>query len=171
MNGRSAGLSVVLMFWICGQSDAASIDPADKYAWSSHTGWQNYSPTHGGVTVVTNGANGYLAGFAWSESVGWVKLGAGTGPYANTSPSDWGVNMDATGNLSGYVWSRHVGWINFHSTHGQVTIDTATGRFDGYAWGENIGWIHFKNASPAYNVRTTAFDAPPVLGPTVFMFQ
>ena len=64
-----------------------------------------------------------------------------------------------------------MGWINFHSTHGQVTIDTGSGRFDGYAWGENIGWIHFKNAAPAYNVRTTAGDALPVPGPTVFMFQ
>ena len=64
-----------------------------------------------------------------------------------------------------------MGWINFDSTHGQVTIDAGTGRFDGYAWGENVGWVHFQNASPAYNVRTTAFDAPPVLGPTVIMFR
>jgi hypothetical protein len=141
-----------------GRLVTGGIDPTNKYAWSSHTGWQNWAPTHGGVTVVNAGANGYLTGFVWTENAGWIKLGAGPGPYANTGAGDWGVNMDASGNLSGYAWSSHVGWINFHPTHGQVTVDTGTGRFDGFAWGENIGWIHFKNASPAYNVRTTVFD-------------
>jgi hypothetical protein len=130
-----------------------------KYAWSSHTGWQNYRPTHGAVTVVRNGPNSYLAGYAWTENTGWIKLGTGTGPYTNTGPTDWGVNMDASGNLSGYAWSSHVGWINFHPTHGQVTVSTATGCFDGDAWGENIGWIRFRGAAPQYNVRTSVFDA------------
>jgi len=151
---------------------AANIDPADKYAWSSHAGWQNFSPTHGGATVIKNGANSYLTGYVWTENAGWIKLGSGTGPYANTGPSDWGVNMDASGNLSGYAWSSHFGWINFHPTHGQVTVNTGTGRFDGHAWGENIGWIHFQNAAPAYNVRTTAFDSAPTLPRgTIFKFQ
>ena len=172
MKTRFMGLSVIVIGLVCGQSLAGNIDLADKYAWSSHTGWQNYSPTHGGVTVVRNGANSYLTGTVWTENAGWMKLGSGTGPYNNTGPADWGVNMDVSGNLSGYAWSRHVGWVNFHSTHGQVTINTGTGRFDGYAWGENIGWIHFKNDSPTYNVRTTAFDiAPPLAGPTLFRFR
>jgi hypothetical protein len=146
-----------------GRTVTGGIDPANKYAWSSHTGWENFKPTHGGVTVVRAGANGYLTGYVWAENVGWIKLGAGTGPYANTGAGDWGVNMDASGNLSGYAWSSHVGWINFHPSHGQVTVSTGTGRFDGFAWGENIGWIHFKGVSPAYNVRTTVFDLAPVL--------
>lgn len=168
---RFAVLVTTLLVVRCAAARAANIDPADKYAWSSHAGWQNYSPPHGGATVVTNGANSYLTGYVWTENAGWIKLGDGTGPYANTGPADWGVNMDAGGNLSGYAWSSHIGWVNFHATHGQVTVAAGTGRFDGYAWGENIGWIHFRNASPAYNVRTTAFDAPPVLGPTVIKFK
>jgi hypothetical protein len=121
----------------------------------------NFAATHGGVTVVEDGANGYLKGFAWAENIGWIKLGAGAGagPYANTSATDWGVNMDAAGNLSGYGWSSHAGWVNFHATHGQVTIDPATGAFDGFAWGENVGWISFKGDSHAYGVR--ALIAPP----------
>lgn len=138
-----------------------NIDAVSRYAWSSHTGWQNYRSTHGGVSVVTNGANGYLEGSVWTENVGWIKLGVGSGPYANTGTADWGVNMDASGNLSGCAWSSHFGWLNFHPTHGQVTVNTSTGRFDGHAWGENIGWIHFQNAVPVYNVRTTAFDSAP----------
>lgn len=143
-------------FLVSSSWSAGNIDTSDKYAWSSHIGWLNFSPTHGGVTVVKAGAHGYLKGFVWAENVGWIKLGAGDGdgPYANTSSTNWGVNMDAAGNLSGYGWSSHVGWINFSPTHGQVTIAPATGSFDGLAWGENIGWIHFKNVSPQYNVKT-----------------
>ncbi|MBT7702483.1 MAG: hypothetical protein HN700_19510, partial [Verrucomicrobia bacterium] len=61
-------------------------------------------------------------------------------------------------------------WISFSNAYSQVTVNTTTGSFDNYAWGENIGWIHFKNATPAYNVRTTAFAAPGV-GGTVFKFR
>ncbi len=149
----------------------ANIDPAEKFAWSSQTGWQNWAPTHGGgVTVVKSGANGYISGYVWAENVGWIKLGSGTGPYANSDATNWGVNMDASGKLSGYAWSSHVGWINFSPTHGGVTVSTVNGRFDGYAWGENIGWIRFQNAAPAYNVRTTVFDWVPPGGST-FKFR
>jgi len=147
-----------------------NIDAADKYAWGENIGWQNWSPTHGGVTVVTNGASGYLKGYAWAENVGWVNLGDGTGPYANDSATDWGVNIDASGKLSGYAWGENVGWISFSNAYSQVTVNTTTGSFDAYAWGENIGWVHFKNAAPAYNVRTTAFAAPGD-GGTVFKFR
>jgi hypothetical protein len=149
----------------------ANIAPTGKYAWSSQTGWQNYSPTHGGTTVVPDGANGYLAGYVWAENVGWIKLGSGAGPYANTGPTDWGVNMDAAGNLSGYAWSSQAGWINFDSAHSQVTVDVANGQFSGEAWGENIGWVSFRDTNPAYGVRTTFFDVPPNLAPTVILFQ
>ncbi|MEI6168235.1 MAG: hypothetical protein WCS52_13710 [bacterium] len=158
MIARFMGLSVLVISFVCAETMAANIDSTNQYAWSSHAGWVNASPTHGGVTVIPNGVNGYLAGYMWTENTGWLKLGAGTGPYANTGATDWGVNMDQTGNLSGYAWSKHFGWVNFHSTHGQVAINTDTGSFNGSAWCENIGWIHFEGTSPAYNIRTTAFD-------------
>ena len=60
--------------------------------------------------------------------------------------------------LSGYAWGENVGWINFEPAYGGVFIDPATGEFSGYAWGENIGWLKFKGLSPAFNVRTLAFD-------------
>ena len=172
MNTRLVNAAAVVIGLLCVAALAANIDNADKYAWSSQAGWQNHSPTHGGVTAVTNGANSYLTGYVWTENVGWIKLGSGTGPYANTGPTDYGVNMDASGNLSGYAWSSHAGWVNFNPTHGQVTVNTGTGRFDGFAWGENIGWVHFRNAVPAYNVRTTAFDTAPTQPKgTLFKFR
>jgi hypothetical protein len=60
---------------VCRAGVAASIDPADKHARSSQTGWQNWAPTHGGgVTVAPNGANGYLTGFVWAENIGWIHF-------------------------------------------------------------------------------------------------
>jgi len=171
--GFCVAWALVSVVALVGLAFAANIDPADKSAWSSLAGWQNWAPAHGGgVTAVKNGSNGYLSGYVWAENVGWIKLGSGTGPYANTGPTDWGVNMDASGNLSGYAWSSHCGWINFRPAHGQVTVNTTTGRFYGYAWCENIGWIHFQNASPAYNVRTITFDSGPTQPRgTTFMFH
>ncbi len=169
-----AGVCVVAVLLATGLVLAAgNIDGSDKYAWAENAGWQNWSPTDGGVTVTPNGANGYLDGYAWAENVGWVHLGASgaTIPYANTAADNYGVNMNAAGELSGYAWSEVAGWINFNPTHSQVTVNTTTGEFDGYAWGENVGWIHFKNASPAYNVRTSAFDGPSQPGGTIFKFR
>jgi hypothetical protein len=47
-------------------------------------------------------------------------------------------------------------------------LPRGSGRFDGYAWAENIGWIHFRNASPAYDVRTSLFDGVPLPGGAMF---
>jgi len=169
---RVAGASIVVVLLAAGLVWAAgNIDSSDKYAWSEVSGWQNWNPTHGGVTVHDNGASSYLSGYAWCENIGWVKLGDGTGPYANNSATDWGVNMDASGNLSGYAWSEVAGWINFNPTHSQVTINTSTGAFDGYGWCENTGWVHFKNTSPAYNVKTSAFAGPPPAGTQGTIFR
>jgi len=132
-----------------------NISDTDKWAWSENSGWVNFRPTHGGVTVHTT----YLSGYAWAENIGWIKLGNDNGgPYNNIEATDWGVNNDGSGNLFGYAWSEIAGWINFNPTHSQVTIDLGTGSFDGYAWAENIGWVHFKNAEPAYNVKAILPD-------------
>jgi hypothetical protein len=129
---------------------AGNIDSTYKYAWSENSGWQNFRPTDGGVTVYST----YLSGYAWAENIGWVKLGSGTGPYANTGNANWGVNHNnATGALSGYAWSENAGWINFNPSDSQVVIDTTTLKFEGYAWAENVGYIHFQNASPEYYVK------------------
>lgn len=128
-----------------------NIDRIARFAWSENAGWQNWRSSYGGVSVVSAGANGYLSGYAWCENIGWVKLGTGTGPYANTAAGNYGVNMDADGKLSGYAWSETCGWINFSNSYSQVTL--TAGSFDGYAWAENVGWVHFKNEDPGYNVR------------------
>lgn len=140
------------------------IDPTNTYAWAENAGWLNASPTNSGVTVHFDGTSGgYLTGHVWSENMGWIKLGDNTGgPYANTSASDWGVNLDESGKLSGYAWGENVGWITFSPSTSVTTIDRRNGCFEGKAWGENIGWISFRGTAPDYNVRTLAFDTQPL---------
>jgi hypothetical protein len=138
------------------------IASTDKHAWAENAGWANAAPANGGVTVHFDGATGYLTGYAWGENIGWINLGDSTGgPYANTSGTDWGVNLDAAGTLMGYAWCENAGWLKFNPSNRVVTVDMATGRFNGDAWGENIGWVRFKGTSPDYNVRTLAFDTQP----------
>ncbi|MEI6231624.1 MAG: hypothetical protein WCT04_01125 [Planctomycetota bacterium] len=67
-----------------------TIDSIGKYAYSETATWINFAPTDGGVTVTRTG----LSGFAWCKGAGWIKLGSDAGgPYANTSATDWGVNV------------------------------------------------------------------------------
>lgn len=131
-----------------------NIDPTDKYAWSFTSGWINFRPNYGGVTVYPD----HLEGYAWSEQSGWIQLGSqgGDNPnyYSNTSSTNWGVNHDGAGHLSGYAWSKALGWINFNPTYNQVTIDMASDDFQGAAWSEQGGWINFQQTTtPTYKVR------------------
>lgn len=150
MSAIGIGLILLAAFTLGIAFADGNIDRADKFAWSENSGWQNWRPTYGGVTVSV-ATNGYLSGYAWAENIGWVRMGTGSGPYANTGTNNYGVNTDANGNLSGYAWSETCGWINFSNTYSQVII--SAGSFNGYAWAENVGWVHFKNNSPAYNVH------------------
>ena len=81
--------------------------------WSENSGWQNFRPDNGGVTVNDT----CLSGYAWAENIGWVKLGSGTGPYDNTTSANWGVNKDS-------VWpavaERYTGLCTAQMKQGKV---------------------------------------------------
>ncbi len=138
----------VSLFSVAYAATNNNIDPDAKWAWSTNTGWINFNPPNGGVTVCDD----HLEGYAWGENVGWIRLGTHTGGDAHTydeSAANYGVNRDtSTGALSGYAWGTNVGWINFSPDDGGVSIDPATGDFSGYAWGENVGWINFNSSGP-----------------------
>jgi hypothetical protein len=142
-----------------------TIDPTAKYAYSENAGFINFASTDASVTVTRTA----LSGYAWCETAGWIKLGSGSGtsPYANTSATDWGVNVAYNSNftggaaLSGYGWSENSGWINFAPKDGGVSIG-ADGTFDGYAWSETLGFIHFDKTS-AVSVKTALLNQPPNL--------
>ncbi|WP_207679244.1 DUF11 domain-containing protein [Desulfonema magnum] len=148
-NFVKTAIMAALLAVMCGSAHANTTGNA----WSENTGWANFNPTGGGVTVYDD----HLEGYVWHENIGWIRLGtfaAGTAhTYTNTSATNYGVNNNGSGTLSGYGWSENAGWINFGPTGSGVIIG-AGGSFDGYAWGENVGWIHFKNATVPYNVTT-----------------
>lgn len=53
-----------------------------------------------------------IAGYAWSENIGWVSFNC-----TNTScaGSNYGVNLNGDNTLSGYAWSDSIGWISFNA--------------------------------------------------------
>jgi PKD repeat protein len=81
-------------------------------------------------SFVKAGENENVAGWAWSENVGWISFNSlncdtnGDGksdgsppgcPPAGTSIANYGVNLDpSTKIFSGYAWSEHIGWITFN---------------------------------------------------------
>ncbi len=150
---------ITKMFLLAAASGAFSvtaahdIDNTNTWAWSSNAGWVNHKTGYGTMLVY----NDHLEGFAWSESIGWLRLGSytggGTHTYLNTAADNYGINVSgSTGNLTGYAWSSNAGWINFSTAYGSVTINPATGDVSGHAWSESIGWVKFSG---------TALDAIP----------
>jgi hypothetical protein len=163
---RVSLLLATLLLTLFGLAQAvvgSNIDPVDKWAWSTNTGWLNFNPVCDGCEGVTVYPD-HLEGYAWGENIGWIRLGTHTGggphTYRNTSATNYGVNRDANGELWGYAWGANVGWVKFDPSYGGVTINPASGSFDGYAWAENAGWIHFKGTAAdmtAYKVVARLF--------------
>ena len=52
-------------------AQSGNINPSQRFAWMEEGGWLDFSPTGGGVTVGPT----FLSGYAWGESIGWVKVG------------------------------------------------------------------------------------------------
>jgi hypothetical protein len=130
------------------------VSPTNQWAWSENAGWLNWGDTASPNQVILTAS--YMGGFVWGENIGWINLGDGTPAngvaYANTSASDFGVNIDpGTGEMSGYAWAENVGWINFATTPfigpDGARFDDVAVRLRGYAWGENIGWVNLDDAS------------------------
>jgi len=116
------------------------------------------------VSFVNAGTEHNLAGWAWSDNVGWVSFNCTNDSSCATV--DYGVNENGDGSLVGYAWSPTVGWIefgglsNFPSGSGttaanaKVTGGNLTGwaqavGADGNGWD---GWISLSGTSPTYGV-------------------
>lgn len=104
-----------------------------------------------------------VAGFAWSENIGWISFnskncdtnnngfidtnaivsGCGGNDDATTPVIPYGVNLDSggTNNLSGYAWSDNVGWVSFNPADWGATCPSGTcqPRYDS-GTGELSGW-------------------------------
>jgi len=126
---------------------AQSVDPDQSYSWAENIGYFNFSGAgdpSGSQEVFAH--DEYLEGYIWSENTGWVNLGIGDGPYANTTGLNFGVNRDpVSGNLTGYGWNENIGWINFSGGSMATPANPARiedSRFKGFAWSENAGWVN-----------------------------
>ena len=95
------GLILILVINI--QAQTGNIDPTNKCAWGTNSGWVNFRPTHDGVTVYSD----HLEGYDWADYIGWIRLGTfasgGTHTYLNNAATNCGVNKNAAGILSGYA--------------------------------------------------------------------
>lgn len=53
-----------------------------------------------------------VAGFAWSQNIGWISSNCTDTGTCGTS--DYGVNIGNDRTISGYAWSENIGWIDFN---------------------------------------------------------
>lgn len=114
---------------------------------------------------ISNGANGQLAGWAWSDAVGWISFcgtkdpdgpgpltGSGSVPQGQswacpTTAPDYFVYINPMGDFRGWAWNEVIGWISFNCDNigiGNTCLTGGSGASD-------------------YKVRTTTWapTAPP----------
>ena len=136
---------------------ATNVSQSQKHAWTENAGWSNWRDASGGSAGVAVRPGSHLEGFAWFENLGWIDLGSGAAPYANTSGATFGVNLvpragsPNTQDMIGFAWAENAGWVVFNNWPPAVgaappTWDAAANRARGYAWAENIGWINLHDA-------------------------
>lgn len=131
-----------------------SIDPNHSSAWGENAGWTNWQAPGDDAGVIVHAD--FLEGTFWISQAGWVRVGNGNGPYANSNNTDYGVNIDSGGVLTGYAWSENLGWINFDTSvliEDAARFNQGTGRFNGFAWSGNGGWINLNNGEHYLAVR------------------
>jgi hypothetical protein len=63
----SAVIALIAAVLFCGTAHASN---SSGYAWGENTGWSNFSPTGGGVTI----AGGSFDGYVWAENLGWIHF-------------------------------------------------------------------------------------------------
>lgn len=118
-----------------------------KFAWAENVGWLNWRDADASTKGVEVFIGSHLRGYIWGENIGWINVGNGAAPYANTTDTNFGVNIaPGTGLMTGYAWAENIGWINFGPHAGNATWDAAAHRAFGYVWSENAGWINLDDA-------------------------
>ena len=112
-------------------------------------------------TAAAQSADKYLAGFAWSDNIGWISFSC-----ANDNTCDgvrnYAVKISAsTGNFSGWAWSDNIGWISFNEISGcpepgcstRPNLNKTTGAVTGWARALSFGggwdgWIKLGGSWP-----------------------
>ncbi|MFA5744877.1 MAG: hypothetical protein WC887_01550 [Candidatus Paceibacterota bacterium] len=122
---RVIARGMFLLFFFAGAFSAhasttnGSIDSTHKYAWGAVSGYVNFAPDRGGITITDSAITGY----AWSANTGWI----------NFDTAESGVTNNGEGTLGGFAWDSNAGWVSFAG----VTIDSS-GQFHGQATGGTV---------------------------------
>jgi len=60
-------------------------------------------------------ADGYLSGYAWNDTIGWISFCGGRGTPQCPGSIPYGVTITpTTGTFNNYAWNDTVGWISFN---------------------------------------------------------
>ena len=59
---------------------------------------------------VSHNGNGYLSGWAWNDSIGWISFDSGTSGSSYTYQVTFNTS---NGKFSGWAWNDIIGWISF----------------------------------------------------------
>jgi len=91
------------------------------------------------VTSLHAGTENNLAGFAWSDNIGWISFNCTNDNSCGSV--DYGVNQNPDGTLVGYAWSPSVGWIQFGNLSGFPSGGGGTQAQNANINGNNLkGW-------------------------------
>jgi hypothetical protein len=101
---------------LCGSAQANTTG----CAWGENTGWANFDPTGGGVTVYDD----HLEGYVWAGNIGWIRLGTYTGGDAHTYASTTNLNYGVNNNGSCYF---HSGRRRSGRRHSEIKNETSSG--------------------------------------------
>ncbi len=133
------------------------------YATVLNTGEKIYfDPSYGSDVTIDNFSR-QMAGYGWSEDIGWVNFGGG-------APNPQGpVTAGVTGVLSGKAAVTNTdSYISFNDSGAYVII--ANEVFSGYAWSVDLGWVDFSMVTadgydPDITVPTNATNPQMWRGP------
>ncbi|HTY39812.1 MAG TPA: hypothetical protein VMC43_01845 [Candidatus Paceibacterota bacterium] len=84
---------------------------------------------------VINDGNGFLSGWAWNDTYGWISFCGGQSTSNCPGTVSYEVYIDSNGNFNNYAWNDVIGWISFNcadqgicstSTYKVATSWTAT---------------------------------------------
>lgn len=151
---RRAVFGVLLLAAVVGgtfyrlqDAEASSTVPLSGYATVLNTGLTiDFEPESGANATIDNFTR-QMAGYGWSDDLGWVSFGGTDNPNG-------AIRADESGKLFSSAQVLNAGVIDFDDSGADVVI--SDGAFSGHAWSEDLGWIDFNTVQAAgYNPDLT----------------
>lgn len=140
--------STTLSGWIWAGTQQGDDGGSQGVGWISVNSLTDASPINYAVEVNTDLT---VTGMAWSENVGWIQFGSGTGRSAqivsdgdNWQLTGWARALAPVGDAQAGGWD---GWISLDGADYGITFNQ-NGNTVGtpYAWGDDVmGWLDFTN--------------------------